>query len=105
MMNNVILVEMTKIHRGQRNVFLNKASFKDSREFGIFKVYLFEKRDSCSENSRGFYDFNLGIKGLHCEVHVVKTLLSKLFEKLVGLKQVEKRQFLLIMMSNEILVA
>jgi hypothetical protein len=97
MMNNVILVEMTKIHRGQRNVFLNKASFKDSREwqFGIFKVYLFGKRDSCSENSRGFYDFNLGIKGLHCAVHVVKTLLSKLFEKLVGLKGVEKRQFCL----------
>lgn len=96
-MNNVILVEMIKIHRGQRNVFLNKASFKDYGEwqFGIFKVYLFGKRDSCNGNSRGFYDFNLGIKGLHCEVHVVKTLLSKLFEKLVGFKGVEKRQFCL----------
>jgi hypothetical protein len=65
MMNNVILVEMTKIHGGRRNVFLNKASFKDSREwqFGIFNIYLFGKRDSCNGNSEGFYDFNLGIRG------------------------------------------
>lgn len=96
-MNNVIVVEMTKIHRGQRNVFMNKASFKDSREwqFGIFKVYLFEKRDSCSGNSRGFYDFNLGIKGLHRKMFVARSLLSKKIKKLVGLKGVEKRKLCL----------
>jgi hypothetical protein len=67
MMNNVILMEMTKICRGQRNDLMNKASFKDygKWQFGIFKVYLFGKRDSCSGNSRGFYYFNLGIKGSH----------------------------------------
>jgi hypothetical protein len=42
---------------------------------------------------RGFYDLNLRIRKSHWEVHVVKTLLSNLFEKLVGLKGVEKRQF------------
>jgi hypothetical protein len=43
----------------------------------------------------GFYDFNLGIKGLHWKMFVAKTLLSKKFKKLVGLKGVEKRKLCL----------
>jgi len=42
-----------------------------------------------------FYDFNLGVKGSHWEVLVVKILLSKKFKKLVGLKGVEKSKLCL----------
>jgi hypothetical protein len=43
----------------------------------------------------GFYDFNLGIKGLHRKMFVARSLLSKKIKKLVGLKGVEKRKLCL----------
>jgi len=43
----------------------------------------------------GFYDFTLGIKGLHQKMFVARSLLSKKIKKLVGLKGVKKRKLCL----------